>query len=223
MKPEENNLKSMNPINKPRRNQRALKIILLILLVALLLAAGCYVIYKWQNNQLVTSQAQLTQANKSIASQKNTLDQLTAQVATLKTESKQATDALASYESQVNSVTPSDLAITVNGAQYVNPAGTVTASGSWFGINVTVNNPTKSSITLALNTLQLKDKANNSYPEFGFSGSTTLPSGWVDLASQTLAPGDTVKGVVLFQMPNTSTKSFTFINGSKSYVITSTN
>ncbi len=103
----------------------------------------------------------------------------------------------------------------------MNPDGSVTAGSSWLGIRVTLTNPTSSPISLGAKDFQLEDSYSNLYQEFGFTNGSTFPDGWgsSSLQDQTLTPNQTVVGDILFPLPNQNITSFTLLNGTKSYPV----
>jgi hypothetical protein len=197
------------------------KAVLLTLLVIVLVAGSGGGAYYWQHNQYTKTNKKLTNANAQITSLQSRLSSLQSKYnkdqATIQSESSSSTS------TKTTPATQSDLTVTINGAEYVNPDGTVTANSSWFGVNATFVNNTSSTISISDSSFTLKDTSGNQYSQETVAGSTTLPSGWVALSNTTVAPSSTVKGTVVFQMPNTTAKSFTFTNDTKSYSVTSAN
>lgn len=212
----------------PKRNKKQTIVAVAMTIVAVGLIAG---VYLWQHNKAV-------QSNNEAVAAKSENQKLNASIVTLQKKSSslqdqynQAKATLDSYQSAANKnstaqivVTQSDLSLTINGAQYVNPAGTVTAGGKWFGVNVTLANNTSKTVSVLSSNFHLRDAQGNEYPEATIvGGESTLPSGWVGLSSSTLAPGETMKGTVEFRMSDETAKSFNFINVSKAFPVTSSN
>ncbi len=205
-------------LQKSPKNHKILKGILFIVVVLLLMGASGYGTYAWQHKKLDAANTKISADNSQIASLNKNNQTLDAKLSTLNTQYKQVNSALSTYEAAA-SVTPANLKLTVNDGAYVYPDGTVPAGGHWFGVNVTITNPTSSTIKLVTADYKLKDPQQNEFQEFGDAGASTLPAGWVDLQDQTLAAGETVKGVLLFPVTNTSIQSYTLVNGTQSYPV----
>jgi hypothetical protein len=217
------------PVAVRRSRHLAVSVLAVVILVA---AVGGT--YFWQHDKY-TAEVKLatdtnnkfTAADEKLMSATTLVTNFTKQVSTLSTENKQLGNELSSSSLSSNVTnqesTPADLSLTVNGAEYVNPDGTVTQGGTWFGVDFTLTNNTSNTINVTDNDFQLKDAHNNLYPEETTVGASTLPAGWVSLNNPTLAPGNKVGGVITFIMPNTTIKNFTFINGTNTYPLTSAN
>lgn len=198
----------------------------------LVLVASVLGTYKWQHNKYAAevklaadTNSKLTVANKNLSSASALVTDLTKQVNTLTAQNKQLEGELKYSSNNIVPQQPSqaDLNLVVNGSEYVNPDGTVTQGGKWFGVNLTLTNNTSGDIKVSNNKFQLKDAQNNYYTEETTINASTLPAGWVSLANPTIAPGQSVRGTITFVMPSTTTKSFTFINDTKTYPVTSAN
>lgn len=206
------------------------KPVLWAVLVVILIAAAAGATYFWQHKKLTNTNAALTAANTKIsmlngtaASQQKKLDSLQSQYNQAKATIDSYQAAAQNARTEVVVATQADLGLTVNGAQYVNPAGSVTSGGKWFGVNVTLTNNTSNAISVNDSDFQLKDQQNNSYTEETMQNASTLPSGWTSLPNQILTPGQTLKGTVIFQMPNDTVKDFTFVNVTKAFPVHSAN
>lgn len=208
-------------INKVPLNSFKKALLWLVIIVLLLLLSG-FGIYKWQHDKLVA-------ANKNISSQNSQLSQLDNKVKTLLMENnalnaeyKKSSSTLSSLQQGLG-YSQTKFNITVDSSSYVDPYGH--GSGipptAYVGVQITVHNPTNQSINLTTESFKLQDSQNNVYPVFNpsYVSNSGLPSGYVVLLDQVLSPNETVKGVVVFKLPNNSLHSFTFINGKNSYPI----
>jgi len=200
---------------KPTRKQSKLPLLIMLAVILLLLTAGG--VYYWQHEKVV----------RALDGQNAALDKskvLSSQLADLQSKYAKDEATIKSYNTVSSSPTQEDLALNILSAGYVNPAGTVTSGGSWFGIRLTLTNSTSSPITLDVKNFSLEDQQSNTYDLMGFSGATTLPSGWGanTLQDQTIAAGATVTGDIIFQMANKDLTAFTLMNGTKTYPVTAT-
>ena len=202
------------------------KPILLTLLALVLVAAAGGGSYYWQHQKLETANADLATTKSQNTKLNADLSNEKKQVTTLQNQYNQAKATIDGYQASVSAshakvATQADLTLKVNGAQYVNPAGTVTQGGKWFGVNITLTNNTSDTVSVSDSNFYLKDSQGNQYPELTIQGASTLPTGWVSLPNTTVAPGQTLTGTVTFQMTTDTIKSFNFINVTNSYPVTS--
>ena len=218
--------KSPQNLISPRLGGRAIVGVLVIVLLLGAVAAT----YLWQHGKYNSAlrlasdnNSELQESNKNLAKASTLVTSLTKQISTLSTKNKQLQNQLGEMSVNNQPATQESLNLAVKGAEYVNPAGTVTQGGTWFGVDVSLTNNTSSTITVSNSSFQLQDSQGNQYPEETIIGASTLPAGWVSLNNPTIAPGQTVKGAVTFIMPNNNIKSFTFINSTRSYQVTSSN
>lgn len=205
-----------SPEQAPRpRHGRLWKLVAVILLVLLVaLVAFCYRQYQ-----------SLVSANNSINSLKGSNQKLTSDLSTaeskfaaLKTEYDKSQSVVSAPPA---AAAQSDIGLTINAAQYVNPSGTVTAGGTWFGVRLTLTNNTTSSIDVSAKKFTLKDGQGNVYQEMGFSGATTLPGGWGanTLQDQTIAAKGLVTSDLIFQVSDKSISNYTLVNDTKTYPV----
>lgn len=207
-----------NEINRIDRksNSSLFKRSVIILIVVVLIALCSAAVYYWQHQKLVT-------ANNTIDSLNGTNKTLSTNLTNLQSKYTQAENSLKAYQTSNNTpvATQSDLGLVVNAAEYVNPDGTVTSGGSWFGVRMTLTNSTTSPIDLTASNFSLKDSNGNVYKVVGYTGATTLPDGWGanTLQDQVITAGSSITGEVIFQMANKDITSFTLLNSTKSYPV----
>ena len=187
---------------------------LLILLVAVIVGAASYSTYVWQHSQLISSDSHVGQLN-------NDVKKLKTQVSDLQTKNKQLQSVVTASQN-TNYVTETDLAISVDSTTYnAQPScQAITSTPAFAAIDMVISNPTKTPIYLVPNTLKLKDANNNVY--LGVGNSFTNPSciaGYKYLADQTIAPGETIRGALVFQVPSSSIHSFKLVNGTRTYTV----
>jgi flagellar basal body-associated protein FliL len=226
------NQQTQDPIITTERPKKRRGMLLSLIACLVLLVAGVGGVYYWQYSKLKTANNDLASANSQNTKLSSDLSTDKKQISTLSNQYNQAKATIDSYQaaakssqsSQTTIATQADLSLVVNGAEYVNPAGTVTQGGQWFGVNITLTNNTSNTISIQDSDFYLKDSQSNSYPEETITGAgSTLPTGWVGLAGGTLDPGQSVRGTVEFQMPNETVKNFSFINVTNSYSVDSSN
>jgi cell division protein FtsL len=191
--------------------------ILLILVVILLLASIilCYFLFDHlrgvQNNNTSLNNT-VTALNGELGNDKTKLSDLQAEVTKLQNG---ITTPTASTSSQ------SDIILKITSAQYVNPSGTVTQSGSWLGIRVTLTNPTSTPVYVGSESVTLKDGNGNTYQQTGFVNATTLPDGWGanTFQDQTIPAHGSVPCNFIFLLPNKNMSGFTLLFNTNSYPV----
>ncbi len=202
-------------VKKPGKSRRWV----IVSVILLMLLAGAGVLYYVQYKKLSSANASvdnLTSSNKKLSAE---LSSTQSKLSTLQTEYNKILAANAAPVSQ------SDLLLKVIAAQYVNPGGTVTAGGTWFGVRLTLTNNTSSAISVTASNFTLKDSQGNIYQQAGFMGASTLPSGWGinTLQDQAIPANGTVTGNLIFHVASITPASYTLVNGSKPYSVSVTN
>jgi len=213
----------------------------LIWLAAVIIVAGVTggAMYQWQHGKLEAANKNADEATThaaglmtALAKSKSDMKTLQKKADSVQEQYDEAKATLNSYQAAAKTspaigsvvATQADLAVAINGSEYVNPGGITTQGGKWFGVNLTLTNNTKSTVSINLADFHLKDQQNNEYPEQTIQGATTLPEGWVSMPnSKTLAPGESIRGAVTFQMPTDSIKGFNFVNVTKAFPVSSAN
>ncbi|HUC87823.1 MAG TPA: DUF4352 domain-containing protein [Candidatus Binatia bacterium] len=206
-----------NPRPSYRREEKhTAKIFLCILLILVLLAGGLYGTYSWQHQKTVSTNSTLSNLKKTLNSQIKTLN---SQIISLKSSNKLLTSELKTATTQPAAVDQTDLTITVDSAARFNLSNGYSSANNGVAIELTITNPTTSSIDLTRSNFELQDNQDNVYEIADSVITSTLPSGYVPLADQTFTPAGTVKGAIFFEVDDLTLSNFNLINGSKTYTV----
>lgn len=195
-----------------------------ILVALLLVASSSIATYIWQQ-QTVTS------LNNKLTSQNNELDfigkertGLNEQLGVLSTKNAELlnkinTSDTVSSEDQLEPVPPvSNLNVSVLSArQYTNPSNP--AQNRFVAVDMTVTNKTSQALNLEISDFQLSNDTSISR-NFGLFARQTMPNGLTVLDSQVLAPGQTVKGAMVFNTLNHPAGFFTLTYKSETFKFT---
>ena len=201
--------------------------VLLSAVVIVLTASSTYGMYYWQHTEVTALSAKLASADATINKMSKDLATLNARYKTIDGQYQALQgqyQAVISSQSQ-SPPSQSDLTLTVlRAARYT--TGPCCQYRQNVAVVVMLKNPTKSTISIATTAFKLKDANDNSY--FAQPGvasgpdavNTYLGTGYVDLISQTLAPGDSVSGAIHFYVVDKSIQNYTLVNGDNTYPVT---
>lgn len=179
----------------------------LIILIAVVVG-----VYEWQHSKVKSLDAHVAAVNAELSAQQSRVYSLESQ--------------LSKADSELAKVTPATLGLTVAKATHYTPSGTKTTKNSGVAVDVSITNPTTSTVSLVTSNFKLKDASGNIYTATNFPSQSTdssLPSGYTLLIDQSLAPGATVSGTLEFGVPTTTLTSFTLEFNSQSEVVNLTN
>jgi cell division protein FtsL len=206
-----------------RRTQRRPKALFIYLALALLAVLGTYF---WQhqkylsevakakeaNNKVNASNQKLTDANKKIKSLNTTISSLSAK------DLQPPSTKSSSYDTA-----PLNLSLSVNGAARYTPDALDTDKNAGVAVSITLKNATSDTLNVNTSDYKLQDKDGNVYLVNGLQNNSLeqqyLPSGNVLLANQALARGQSVKGTIIFIVPNASLTAFSLQDGTSSYQV----
>lgn len=161
---------------------------LIILVVAVV---GVYV---WQHNKVSSLNAQVTAINSQLNAQEKQVTSLKAQLA------------------KADSLLPPNLGLSIVKTARYTPGAASSVKNSGVAIDIKITNSTSKVVSLVTSDFNLKDSQADKYIAANYPTQTTdssLPTGYVLLIDQSLAPNATVTGTLEFSVPTTTLTSFT--------------
>lgn len=216
----------MEKISNAQSPKKFNKKILIFLLVGLIIeVVSAWLVYLWQHDlyekqslAVAKSNKKLLLSDKKVASSNKQIEELKTQVLVLEKKYEQLNDK--DNSKPVVTVEQAGLGVVVNGAIRFTPCNCMEKA---VGVNVTLTNNATSSQTIDKYTFKLLDAQNNSYLDSGLGNTSLeqqyLPSDYVLLPDQQLAPKQTVRGTVIFIVSDETLSKFTLVSGTKTYPV----
>ncbi len=202
------------------------RIFLLLFVLLLVIGLSGYSAYYWQHKKVTRLTTNLSDANKQIDYLKAQQVGSSKQIDHLASENNKLTSELSDQKtnnaptidtSTETAPTLPKLSITVTGAQKYTPSSNPNEKD--IVVNVTITNPSSSTINLPVSSFILYDPVKDSSPDFATHAGETLPDGTVVLNDVTLSPGQTIKGGLLFSVFNANYNNYTMTYDTQSYAV----
>ena len=202
---------SDDTIELPKTHNKILKRVVYfgIILILILGMGAVYALqqkkYNTQSASLKNTETELSSANKQINDLNSKVNSLNSKVNELMHPSSPST--------------PQVLTVTVDGGSYYTPC---ICQITGIAIDITVNKSASEAIEVSPSDFELQDEQGNVYQisSNSLGEARNLPFNWVQLAAQSIVPGRTVRGALMFDMKDNSITQFTLLYGSQTYPVT---
>lgn len=177
------------------------------LVVVLLILLSNFVIYLSQSKKYDS-------VNESVSHLSQKVDSLTSQIQGIDVKLKAQNPAPNTQaSSSIQTPTIPQPTIAILGAQKD------TNGYKMIDVDVNITNSTSTSLSLKISSFKLLDETGNTSQDFGDGTGTTLSNGYVVLNSQTLSPGQVVKGALVFGVMDANYSDYTLTYGPESYSV----
>jgi|GEM_PF-6345536 len=214
----------MSEINTPEAKHAPHKSRLVIgyLVLALIAIFGTYF---WQHQKYLSEVTKVNEASSKLNTSSQKLAGANKQIKSLNTtiSSLSPKNLQAASPKATTEVTPSSLSLTVNGAVRYTPDALDTDKNAGVAVSITLKNDSSDTLSVSTSNYKLQDKDGNVYLVNGLQNNSLeqqyLPSSYVLLANQSLTHGQSVKGTIIFIVPNSSLTSFNLSDGTNTYLV----
>jgi Tfp pilus assembly protein PilE len=209
--------------HKPKAKKVSKAVVVVALVVLLAIAGSSYGIYKWQHAKLEASAAQniaLKKQSKNLETKLATLQKgydSVSEKLNSALKSKE-TDSMATTTAALETPTTSpDLTMQVNSSTRFNAQGGEDTPNIGVAVEVTLHNTSTSPIEFNIFDTSLQDSQSHVYQIlYSYSG-LYYPKNYVPLTNQTLQPGATVKGTLVFGVKDLNEHNFKLLYATQSY------
>jgi hypothetical protein len=222
--------KPVAAVRSTRRITKTLLYVVVVILVSGLAAAG---IYYWQHRSVNNLNKRLASDNHKVSFLQTQQSGLSKQIASLNAQnyrlsselSSSAAASAAAADSSTAQSQPSQppLDITVLGGQrYSYTPSSGSTSQNDIVVDVTIKSASTTTINLPISDLELKDENDDTGADFGDFAGNAMSNGDVVLDDQSLAPGQSVTGALVFVVLDANYDNYTLVYGSQSYPVSIT-
>ncbi len=205
------------------------------LVTLLLMAVSSYGTYYWQHRKVTSLDGKITSLNDNLSSSKQKVDFLSQQqkglndqlalLSTKNSELAQSTPTTPTTpkvenkpQTGINPVIPALTLEVLSARKY--PATSDPATQRSITVNVSLSNTSAQSMNFLISDFQLRDEFNNTSTNFGSFVGETMVDGNVVLDSRAVAPGETIKGAMVFNTFNPPAGLFTLTYKTQTYPVT---